>query len=227
MKKLDEDNETFRHDTVSHEFRTAAEQARMTKTMTQPQLTTTMREKRAIINEYESGRPLRTTHFSLRQTWRSDRCRGLGRLEEKTSGYLLSACARDIWFECCCFFLFYSHLMNGSETVIVDLFSRRLPRGLRSRATAVNLKNSFFFQTRPREPIPSQRRTPFCMGGACDCQRSFSWCEALLPFGELSGQHRMWSEPEYSDSVLDITDKWRLNWTLLMQPMLWKDSPVL
>ena len=56
MKKLDENNETFRHDTVSHESRTVVHQARMTKNMTQTQLTTTMREQRAITNEYESGK---------------------------------------------------------------------------------------------------------------------------------------------------------------------------
>jgi len=57
-KKLDENNETFRHETVSHEFRTALQQARMAKKMTQAQLATAISEKGAIINEYESGKAI-------------------------------------------------------------------------------------------------------------------------------------------------------------------------
>merc|ERR1712045_815726 len=49
--KLDENSDTFRHATVSHEFKTALQQARLAKKLTQSQLATA-------INEYESGKAI-------------------------------------------------------------------------------------------------------------------------------------------------------------------------
>eukprot|EP00933_Yihiella_yeosuensis_P053197 TRINITY_DN51379_c0_g1_i1.p1 TRINITY_DN51379_c0_g1~~TRINITY_DN51379_c0_g1_i1.p1 ORF type:complete len:143 (+),score=42.66 TRINITY_DN51379_c0_g1_i1:85-513(+) len=55
-KKLDENGETFRHDTVSHEFKLALQQARLAKKMSQAALATAINEKGSVINEYESGK---------------------------------------------------------------------------------------------------------------------------------------------------------------------------
>ncbi|CAE7441018.1 MBF1B [Symbiodinium sp. CCMP2592] len=57
-KKLDENGETFRHATVSHEFKTALQQARIAKKMTQTALATAINEKGSVINEYESGKAI-------------------------------------------------------------------------------------------------------------------------------------------------------------------------
>jgi len=57
-KKLDENQETFRHDTVSHDFKMALQQARLAKKMTQAALATQINEKGTVINEYESGRAI-------------------------------------------------------------------------------------------------------------------------------------------------------------------------
>mmetsp|Transcript_96803 Transcript_96803/g.230353 ORF Transcript_96803/g.230353 Transcript_96803/m.230353 type:complete len:144 (+) Transcript_96803:90-521(+) len=57
-KKLDENSETFRHATVSHEFKTALQQARLAKKMTQAALATAINEKGSVINEYESGKAI-------------------------------------------------------------------------------------------------------------------------------------------------------------------------
>ena len=57
-KKLDENGETFRHATVSHEFKTALQQARLAKKMTQSSLATAINEKSSVINEYESGKAI-------------------------------------------------------------------------------------------------------------------------------------------------------------------------
>mmetsp|Transcript_76035 Transcript_76035/g.167870 ORF Transcript_76035/g.167870 Transcript_76035/m.167870 type:complete len:144 (-) Transcript_76035:84-515(-) len=57
-KKLDENGETFRHATVSHEFKTALQQARLAKKMTQQSLATAINEKASVINEYESGKAI-------------------------------------------------------------------------------------------------------------------------------------------------------------------------
>ncbi|CAE7567808.1 MBF1B [Symbiodinium natans] len=57
-KKLDENGETFRHATVSHEFKTALQQARLAKKMTQTALATAINEKGSVINEYESGKAI-------------------------------------------------------------------------------------------------------------------------------------------------------------------------
>eukprot|EP00438_Fugacium_kawagutii_P001231 Skav223427 [mRNA] locus=scaffold350:447179:451129:+ [translate_table: standard] len=60
-KKLDENGETFRHATVSHEFKTALQQARLAKKMTQASLATAINEKASVINEYESGKACAAT----------------------------------------------------------------------------------------------------------------------------------------------------------------------
>mmetsp|Transcript_7070 Transcript_7070/g.10134 ORF Transcript_7070/g.10134 Transcript_7070/m.10134 type:complete len:145 (+) Transcript_7070:91-525(+) len=57
-KKLDENTETFRHDTVSHDFKMALQQARLAKKMTQAALATAINEKSSVINEYESGKAI-------------------------------------------------------------------------------------------------------------------------------------------------------------------------
>mmetsp|Transcript_5129 Transcript_5129/g.9603 ORF Transcript_5129/g.9603 Transcript_5129/m.9603 type:complete len:145 (+) Transcript_5129:102-536(+) len=57
-KKLDENTETFRHETVSHDFRLSLQQARLAKKMTQAALATAINEKGGVINEYESGKAI-------------------------------------------------------------------------------------------------------------------------------------------------------------------------
>merc|ERR1711920_1127046 len=56
--KLDEHTEAHRHETVSHDFKLALQQARLAKKMTQAALATTVNEKSTIINEYESGKAI-------------------------------------------------------------------------------------------------------------------------------------------------------------------------
>merc|ERR1719424_1404918 len=56
--KLDENTETFRHETVSHDFKMALQQARLAKKMTQAALATAINEKGTVINEYESGKAI-------------------------------------------------------------------------------------------------------------------------------------------------------------------------
>merc|ERR1719460_548392 len=56
--KLDENTETFRHATVSHEFKLALQQARLAKKMTQAALATAINEKGSVINEYEQGKAI-------------------------------------------------------------------------------------------------------------------------------------------------------------------------
>eukprot|EP00401_Gymnodinium_catenatum_P083436 CAMPEP_0117592382 /NCGR_PEP_ID=MMETSP0784-20121206/72048_1 /TAXON_ID=39447 /ORGANISM="" /LENGTH=140 /DNA_ID=CAMNT_0005394191 /DNA_START=93 /DNA_END=511 /DNA_ORIENTATION=+ len=57
-KKLDENTETFRHETVSQEFKMALQQARLAKKMSQQALATAINEKSSVINEYESGKAI-------------------------------------------------------------------------------------------------------------------------------------------------------------------------
>jgi len=56
--KLDENGATFRHATVSHEFKQALQQARLAKKVTQAALATAINEKQTVINEYESGKAI-------------------------------------------------------------------------------------------------------------------------------------------------------------------------
>merc|ERR1712117_869522 len=56
--KLDENLETFRHATVSHDFKMALQQARVAKKLSQAQLATAIAEKGSVINEYESGKAI-------------------------------------------------------------------------------------------------------------------------------------------------------------------------
>merc|ERR1719345_78796 len=56
--KLDENTETFKHETVSHDFKMALQQARLAKKMTQAALATAINEKGSVINEYESGKAI-------------------------------------------------------------------------------------------------------------------------------------------------------------------------
>merc|ERR1740130_1024959 len=56
--KLDENTESFRHETVSHDFKIALQQARLAKKMTQAALATAVNEKGTVINEYESGKAI-------------------------------------------------------------------------------------------------------------------------------------------------------------------------
>merc|ERR1712050_23055 len=57
-KKLDENTATFRHDTVSHDFKMALQQARLAKKMSQAVLAQQINEKGTVINEYESGKAI-------------------------------------------------------------------------------------------------------------------------------------------------------------------------
>jgi putative transcription factor len=56
--KLDEHGETFRHGTVSHDFKMALQQARLAKKMSQAALATAINEKQSVVNEYESGKAI-------------------------------------------------------------------------------------------------------------------------------------------------------------------------
>merc|ERR1712151_1190725 len=56
--KLDENAETFRHATVSHDFKMALQQARLAKKMSQAALATAINEKGTVINDYESGKAI-------------------------------------------------------------------------------------------------------------------------------------------------------------------------
>merc|ERR1712061_306556 len=57
-KKLDENTETFRHDTVSHDFKMALQQARLAKKMGQAALATQINEKQSVVNDYEAGKAI-------------------------------------------------------------------------------------------------------------------------------------------------------------------------
>merc|ERR1712039_1170021 len=57
-KKLDEHSEAFRHETVSHDFKIALQQARLAKKTTQASLAQAINEKGSVINDYESGRAI-------------------------------------------------------------------------------------------------------------------------------------------------------------------------
>merc|ERR1712061_224999 len=57
-KKLDENTETFRHATVSHDFKMALQQARLAKKMSQAALATAVNEKGSVINDYEAGKTI-------------------------------------------------------------------------------------------------------------------------------------------------------------------------
>merc|ERR1711997_942799 len=58
VAKLDENGETFKHATVSHDFKMALQQARTAKKLSQAQLATAFSEKGSVINEYESGKAI-------------------------------------------------------------------------------------------------------------------------------------------------------------------------
>lgn len=54
--KLDEHTETFKHETVSHDFKLALQQARLAKKMSQQVLAQAINEKPQVVNEYEAGK---------------------------------------------------------------------------------------------------------------------------------------------------------------------------
>ncbi|KAF0698063.1 hypothetical protein As57867_011269, partial [Aphanomyces stellatus] len=58
MRKLDEDTENFKHDTVDRSLSQALMKARMDKGMTQKALATAINEKPQVIGEYESGKAI-------------------------------------------------------------------------------------------------------------------------------------------------------------------------
>ncbi|KDO28155.1 hypothetical protein SPRG_06202 [Saprolegnia parasitica CBS 223.65] len=58
MRKLDEDTENFKHDTVDRSLSQALSKARLDKGMTQKALATAINEKPQVIGEYESGRAI-------------------------------------------------------------------------------------------------------------------------------------------------------------------------
>jgi len=57
-KKLDENTEAFRHESVSHDFKMALQQARLAKKLNQATLAATVNEKPSVINDYESGKAI-------------------------------------------------------------------------------------------------------------------------------------------------------------------------
>mmetsp|Transcript_24215 Transcript_24215/g.67975 ORF Transcript_24215/g.67975 Transcript_24215/m.67975 type:complete len:149 (+) Transcript_24215:63-509(+) len=57
-RKLDEQTEAFRHETVSHDFKMALQQARLAKKLSQGQLATQVNEKSRVIHEYEAGKAI-------------------------------------------------------------------------------------------------------------------------------------------------------------------------
>jgi len=57
-KKLDENTEAFRHESVSHDFKMALQQARLAKKLTQAALAAAVNEKPSVINDYESGKAI-------------------------------------------------------------------------------------------------------------------------------------------------------------------------
>jgi len=46
------------HETVSHDFKVALQQARLAKKMSQHELANCLNEKNSVINEYESGKAI-------------------------------------------------------------------------------------------------------------------------------------------------------------------------
>ena len=58
MRKLEEDTENFKHDTVDRSLSQTLQKARMDKGMTQKALATAINEKPQVIGEYESGRAI-------------------------------------------------------------------------------------------------------------------------------------------------------------------------
>merc|ERR1712226_1527400 len=56
--KLDENTEAFRHETVSHDFKMALQQARLAKKISQSALASAINEKGTVINEHEAGKAL-------------------------------------------------------------------------------------------------------------------------------------------------------------------------
>ena len=58
LYKLENDSETFAHETVSSSLKKQIQSARLAKKMTQAQLAQAINEKPQIINEYESGKAI-------------------------------------------------------------------------------------------------------------------------------------------------------------------------
>ena len=58
MYKLENDTETFAHETVSSSLKKQIQSARLAKKMTQAQLAQAINEKPQVINEYECGKAI-------------------------------------------------------------------------------------------------------------------------------------------------------------------------
>jgi putative transcription factor len=56
--KLDQHEEAFKHDTVSHDFKMALQQARLAKKISQAALAQAINEKGSVVNDYESGKAI-------------------------------------------------------------------------------------------------------------------------------------------------------------------------
>jgi len=56
--KLDDASENLGHARVSHEFKTALQQARLAKKMSQSDLAKAINEKQSVVNEYENGKAI-------------------------------------------------------------------------------------------------------------------------------------------------------------------------
>jgi len=63
MRKLDSEQETFRHEKVSKEVKTAIMQARTAKKLTQAQLAQQLNQKLDVVQSYESGKAIPNNEF--------------------------------------------------------------------------------------------------------------------------------------------------------------------
>lgn len=58
LRKVDEETESFRHQRVSYDFKTALQRARQAKKMTQAELAQKLNVKPSIVSDYETGRAI-------------------------------------------------------------------------------------------------------------------------------------------------------------------------
>ena len=66
MKRLEESNEEFKHNTVDRSLSQAIQQARLAKKLTQKDLATAINEKPQIIQQYESGQAIPNPQILLK-----------------------------------------------------------------------------------------------------------------------------------------------------------------
>ena len=66
LKRLEESNEEFKHNTVDRSLSQAIQQARLAKKLTQKDLATAINEKPQIIQQYESGQAIPNPQILLK-----------------------------------------------------------------------------------------------------------------------------------------------------------------